>query len=36
MCEYFGPEKADIFMNIAIELAEKLPEAKQFPPKTML
>lgn len=36
MCEYFGPEKADVFLNIAIELAEKLPEAKQFPPKTIL
>lgn len=36
LCEFFGPEKSDIFLNTTIELAEKLPEAKQFPPKSIL
>jgi hypothetical protein len=36
ICEYFGPQKADLFLNAAIELAEKVPEAKVFPPKSFL
>jgi hypothetical protein len=35
-CEYFGPEDADSMLHEAIEEAEELPAAKEFPPKELL
>jgi hypothetical protein len=36
ICEFYGPQKADSFLNTVIGLAEQLPEARQFPPKNFL
>lgn len=36
ICEFFGPQKADFFLNTAIKMAENIPEAKQFPAKNFL
>lgn len=36
ICEYYGPQKADSFLNLAIEMAENIPEAKHFSPKRLL